>query len=73
MTKNIPHVDRMLPAAEMARSLGLSPQTIRNWIHSGELAAVNVARPGSVRPRYLIRNDDLNRFLGSRKVTAAAG
>ena len=46
MNKNPAPVDLMLPAASAARSLGISPQTVRNLIHSGELAAVNVARPG---------------------------
>ena len=62
------HVEPMLPAALVARSLGISDQTIRNLIRSGELAAVNVSRRGATRPRYLIKNDDLNKFLVDRRV-----
>lgn len=72
MTAKASPLQPMFPAADLARSLGLSPQTIRNWIHSGQLEAVNVARPHAARPRYLIKHDDLNRFLASRRVSTAA-
>ena len=62
------HVESMLPAALVARSLGISGQTIRNLIHTGELAAVNVARPGATRARYAVTGDSLNTFLVARRV-----
>ena len=63
-----PQVEPMLPAAMLARQLGLSPQTIRNWIHSGELEAVNVARRGASRPRYVVSQENINAFLASRRI-----
>jgi len=63
-------IERMLPAADAARSLGISDQTVLNWIHRGQLPAVNVAALGAKRPRYLVRNVDLDQFLASRRVVA---
>ena len=37
-----------LTAAEVARRLGVDPQTVRNWIHSGKLPAVSFGPAGTV-------------------------
>jgi excisionase family DNA binding protein len=37
-----------LTAAEVARRLGVDPQTVRNWIHSGKLPAVSFGPDGTV-------------------------
>jgi excisionase family DNA binding protein len=61
----------MIPASTAAKLLGLSDQTLLNRIHSGELAAINVARRGARRARYLVRRCDLDNFLSARVVTPA--
>ena len=55
--------------ADVARQLHTSPDTVRGWIKSGQLAAANLAT-GS-RPRYVITQDDLAAFLKCRQPTAA--
>ena len=37
-----------LTAAEVARRLGVDPQTVRNWIHSGKLPAVSFGPAGTL-------------------------
>ena len=51
--------------ADVARQLHTSPDTVRGWIKSGQLAAANLAT-GS-RPRYVITKADLDAFLKSRR------
>jgi excisionase family DNA binding protein len=51
-------MDDFLTVAEVAERLKLNPQTVRNWIDRGELAAV---RLGSRRVRVL--ESELERFI----------
>ena len=37
-----------LTAAEVARRLGIDPQTVRNWVRSGKLPAVSFGPDGSL-------------------------
>jgi len=37
-----------LTAAEVARRLGVDPQTVRNWIRSGKLPAVSFGPDGTL-------------------------
>ena len=37
-----------LTAAEVARRLGVDPQTVRNWIRNGKLPAVSFGPDGSL-------------------------
>jgi excisionase family DNA binding protein len=37
-----------LTAAAVAQRLGVDPQTVRNWIHSGKLPAVSFGPDGTV-------------------------
>ncbi len=52
---------RFLTIADAAKVIGCSPQKVRIAIHMRKLAAVNTSS-GS-RPTYLIRSDDLEKFL----------
>jgi len=52
---------RFLTIADAAREIGCSPQKVRIAIHMHRLPAVNTSS-GS-RPTYLIRSDDLEKFL----------
>lgn len=51
-------MDEFLTVAEIADRLKLNPQTVRNWIDRGELAAV---RLGSRRVR--VTENELQRFI----------
>jgi hypothetical protein len=53
--------ERLTPP-EVARRLGVSPDTVRKWIATGELAAVNIASPTAKRPRHRIELDALAGF-----------
>ncbi|QDT54278.1 Helix-turn-helix domain protein [Caulifigura coniformis] len=53
--------------AEVAAKMCVDEWTVRQWLKSGELRAVNVsARPNSRRPRMRILPDDLERFIAAR-------
>jgi excisionase family DNA binding protein len=54
---NNPSEDSFLTVAEVAETLKLNQQTVRNWIDRGELAAVRVGR------RVRIRRTDFDRLL----------
>ena len=50
---------------QVAESYGASVDTIRDWIASGKLTALNVGS-GSVKPRWRIRPCDIEAFERSR-------
>jgi excisionase family DNA binding protein len=52
----------MLTPPKAAKILGVHPEKILMWIHSGELQATNVALNSSKRPRYRIQAGDLASF-----------
>jgi excisionase family DNA binding protein len=62
----VPDTDVLDPPA-VARLVGCSPDTVRDWIRSGQLRAANVANGN--RPLYKIRREDLDTFLESRNHT----
>jgi len=49
-----------------AETLAIADEQVLVLIHSGELRAANLAKPGSQRPRWRIAEADLGRFLLSR-------
>jgi excisionase family DNA binding protein len=58
--------DSFLTVAEVAETLKLNQQTVRNWIDQGSLPALRVGR------RVRIRRSDFERLL-AESYTAAAG
>ncbi len=41
--------------------------TVKHWIKSGQLAAVNVCRrPGGTKPRWRVRREAIEAFLAAR-------
>lgn len=54
-----------------AARLGCKPETVTGWIDSGELAAINVARRGSRRPRYRISPEAIAAFEAARSTVPA--
>ncbi|HUY88991.1 MAG TPA: helix-turn-helix domain-containing protein [Pirellulales bacterium] len=55
-----PERDRLTPP-EVAKRLGVSADTVRGWISTGTLKAVNVAGPGK-RPSHRISPEALAEF-----------
>ncbi len=54
---------------EIAESLGVHERTVREWIDSGELRAINASRSRtSQKPRLRVLDADLQAFLASRSV-----
>ena len=52
--------------------LGTDDEQVLSWIHSGELAAVNVAKSlQGKRPRWRIAEADLAKFLMARRHPAS--
>ncbi len=49
--------DELLTLQDVARQLSVNEKTIRRWIQSGELPAIEIAR------KYRIRRSDLQIFL----------
>jgi excisionase family DNA binding protein len=64
-TKEPEVLPKTLTPPEVAKQLGADPATVINWIRSGQLKASNLAT--GARPRYVIRPEDLDKFLGSRQ------
>jgi len=70
--RNQPTKNKLTPP-ELARQLGVAPETIIAWIHAGELRAIDVSRnPGIGRPRYRIDPTDLIAFEANREVRTEA-
>lgn len=60
---------------ELARYWRVSNHTIRAWIKSGELRAINLALTALHRPRYLVRWEDIETFESlrtNRPITSSA-
>ena len=51
-----------LTVADVARRYRVSPDKVRAWIRSGELACVNTAAVLCARPRYVVLPDALAAF-----------
>ncbi|WP_428308171.1 helix-turn-helix domain-containing protein [Lacipirellula sp.] len=55
-----------LTPPEVAKRLGVTPETVIGWIKSGQLKASNVGK-GVAKPRYKIQPANLERFMASRQ------
>jgi len=64
---------RNLTPPEIARRYGVATAKVIAWIRTGELAALNLAHRGCVRPRYSITPDALEQFEASRRVVPDGG
>lgn len=53
--------------AEVAQQLAVDPGKVLDWIHSGQLVAVNVATNTGGRPRWRVSQESLAEFLARRK------
>jgi excisionase family DNA binding protein len=62
---------RHLTLSEVADRLRSSVRTIRSLIAAGELRAVPTGPRSSKRPRYVVREDDLERFEAERATAPA--
>lgn len=61
-----------LTPPQLARKWGVNVEKVLHWIHSGELAAINVAtRLNGQRPRFRIRPQDAELFEKSRATAPA--
>ena len=63
-----PDPDRYRTPPEVASRFGVKPETVLSWIRSGELAAINLARQGSLRPRFRVSPEALALFEQKRAV-----
>jgi excisionase family DNA binding protein len=50
-----------LTTSEVAKRYKVDTETVRRWIRSGRLPAINLA-PGGVRARFRVRESDLENF-----------
>lgn len=64
----MPDAGRYLTPPQIADRLACKPETVIGWIRSGELAAINLARPGCIKPRYRISPQALADFEMRRSV-----
>jgi hypothetical protein len=58
---------------EIARRYGVATSKVIDWIRSGELVALNLARRGCTRPRYSITPESLEQFERARRVIPDGG
>jgi excisionase family DNA binding protein len=62
----------LLSFAQVAELVGVSQSTVRGWVKSGELRAVNVGQTlHSQKPRFRILRCDLDEFLENRRIGLA--
>lgn len=52
----------MLKVKEIARRYGVKSQVVLAWIAKGQLAAIDVKRPGAKRPSWRVEPAELQRF-----------
>jgi len=52
---------RLLTVAQVADRMQVHPETVRSWIRTGELVAIDIGN------EYRISEDDFNDFLQRRK------
>ena len=56
-----------LSVRDVCKQLGVSETTVRAWLHSGELRGFSVSRrAGSKKPRYRVKQQDLDCFILAR-------
>lgn len=53
---------------QISKELGVKLHTVLAWIHTGELAAINVAKSLYTRPRYRVSEEAFQAFLKRRAV-----
>lgn len=63
---------KWLTPPEIAEAMGVGASTVIGWIRSGELAALDVARRDSRRPRYRIAEADFEAWKEGRRVRPPA-
>ena len=57
----------MLTPPMLAKRLGISPDKVRDWIKSGQLAATDVSKKPGGRPRYRISEEAIREFKKKRQ------
>jgi hypothetical protein len=56
---------------QYAKELAVKDATVLSWIRSGELVAINVANPGTTRPRFRIHRSEAVAFEQRRLASPA--
>ncbi len=64
-------ISRTMTPPQVARILQVKSDTVRTWIRSGELRGFNVAAPSAQRPRFRVRDEDLQEFMERRELKPA--
>ncbi len=57
---------------QLAREWGVAPKKVTDFIQSGELRAINLARKPDNRPRYAIDVADIESFERGREIVPSA-
>lgn len=61
-----PLAEKCSTAPEVAERLRVGHEKVLAWIRSGQLVATNVATRPDARPRWVVSEAELQRFLDSR-------
>jgi excisionase family DNA binding protein len=62
MTNSAPQpVERLYTLADVANAISSTPETIRGYIHRGEIVASKIGR------RYLVSASSLNEFISRKR------
>jgi hypothetical protein len=67
-----PQAGALLTTAEVAAIFRVAVETVRGWIATGELVAINTAAKDAVRPRFVIEPVQVERFKQARSTVQAA-
>ncbi|MFK7961731.1 MAG: helix-turn-helix domain-containing protein [Phycisphaerales bacterium] len=57
----------MMTTGDIAKRMRVSSETVRTWIVSGELAAIDARRTGAEDAAYRVSPDDFKEFETRRK------
>lgn len=64
-------MDRLYSTAEAGDILGVTAISVWRWIKAGRIPAINLTE-GDSKPKYRIRAEDLEKFLGDNALDLSA-
>ena len=66
--RDTPDPDEYVTLPTITQQIPIGQRKLRAEIHAGRLIAVDLATPGSQRPRYAVRRRDLEAWLAARTI-----
>lgn len=61
--------DKMFTTRQVMDKLNVSKKQVYSLMKGGELKAMDISKPGSIRKRYRFHEEDVNKFIRRREVS----